>query len=291
VTAATETSLRTADGIELFARAWAVPEGAARRGALLLVHGLGEHSGRHDRLARELAGMGLEVRAYDLRGHGRSGGPRGGIPHAGAHGDDLALAFGELERDAREQGDEAPPLLLGHSLGGAFAARAVTSGALRPRGLILSSPALAFSVRPHQRLMAFAGRRLIPDVAVPNGLDRDGLSHDPAVRAAYEADPLVHDRISARLYDALAAAGAEARRDAGSVRVPTLLLVSGSDRLVDPAGSRELFAALPAGVGTLHVYDELFHELFNEREPDRARVLADLRAWLAPVLAGERVSG
>jgi alpha-beta hydrolase superfamily lysophospholipase len=285
MTLAAETALRTADGIELFGRTWPVPAGTRRRGTLLLVHGLGEHSGRHDRLARELAGLGLEVRAYDLRGHGRSGGPRGGIPHAAAHDDDLRLAFEGLERDARAQGDAAAPLLLGHSLGGAFAARAVTSGAVRPRALILTSPALAFSVRPHQRAMAFAGRRLIPDVAVANGLDRDGLSRDPAVVAAYEADPLVHDRITARLYDALATAGAEARRDAGNVDVPTLLLVAGTDRLVDPAGSRELFAALPPGVGTLHVYDELFHELANEPEPDRARVLGDLRGWLEPLLA------
>jgi alpha-beta hydrolase superfamily lysophospholipase len=283
MTAAAETALRTADGIELFVRTW--PAAAPRRGALLLVHGLGEHCGRHDRLARELAGLGLEVRAYDLRGHGRSGGPRGGIPHPTAHDDDLRLAFEALERDARAQGDTAAPLLLGHSLGGAFAARAVTGGAVRPRALILSSPALAFSVRPHQRALAFVGRRLIPDLPVANGLDRKGLSHDPAVAAAYEADPLVHDRITARLYDALAAAGADARRDAGRVTVPTLLLVAGSDRLVDPAGSRELFAALPPGVGTLHVYDELFHELVNEPEADRARVLADLRAWIEPVLA------
>jgi alpha-beta hydrolase superfamily lysophospholipase len=285
MTAATDTALRTADGIELSGRSWPVPPGTQRRGALLLVHGLGEHCDRHDRLARELAEMGLEVRAFDLRGHGRSGGPRGGIPHATAMDDDIRLAFEALERDARTAGDESPPLLLGHSLGGAFAARAVTAGAVRPRALILSSPALAFSVRPHQRAMAFVGRRLIPDVAVPNGLDREGLSHDPAVVAAYVADPLVHDRITARLYDALAGAGADARRDAGRVNVPTLLLVAGSDRLVDPAGSRALYAALSPGVGTLHVYDDLFHELFNEREPDRSRVMADLRAWLEPVLA------
>lgn len=277
--------MRAADGTELFVRTWPLPAGTPRRGSLLVVHGLGEHCGRYDRVAGELAALGLEVRGYDLRGHGASGGPRGGVPDAGALTDDLALAFAELERDARAAGDQHPPLLFGHSLGGAIAAVAATRGTVRPRGLILSSPALGFSVRPHQRVMAFLGRRLIPDRAVPNGLDLDGLSHDPAVVAAYKADELVHDRITARLYDTLLAAAAEARRDAGRLTVPTLLIVAGSDRLVDPAGSREFAAALTDGIGTLHVYDELYHELLNEPEADRGRVMADVRAWLDGVLA------
>jgi alpha-beta hydrolase superfamily lysophospholipase len=57
-------------------------------------------------------------------------------------------------------------------------------------------------------------------------------------------------------------------------------MVAGDDHLVDPEGAREFYEALPPGVGTLHWYDGLYHEIFNEREPDRARVLGDLTAWL-----------
>ena len=74
--------------------------------------------------------------------------------------------------------------------------------------------------------------------------------------------------------------GSAARRDATGFTIPTLLLVAGADALVDARGARELSAALPAGVGTLHWYDGLYHELFNEREPDRTLVLDDLAAWL-----------
>lgn len=261
----------TADQTELHTRSWPVPDGTPRRGALLLVHGLGEHSGRYGHVAGALTALGLEVTAYDHRGHGRSGGAQGVLPHPDALLEDLALVYGSLGEDL---------FLLGHSMGGTIAARAVTGGWVTPRGLILSSPALAVDITRFQRLQAAVGRRLIPDRPMPNGLPVDKLSHDPEVVAAYKADPDVHDRLTARLFDFLVAAGESAIADAPRVTVPTLGLVAGADALVAPRGSREFFDRLPPGVGTLHWYDELYHEIFNEREPDRSRVLTDLRTWL-----------
>jgi alpha-beta hydrolase superfamily lysophospholipase len=274
--------VRTADGTELFVRRWPVPAGTPRRGSLLLVHGLGEHSGRYEHVAELLTGMGLEVRSYDHRGHGRSGGPRGAIPGPDALLDDLRDVFDALSADTDAEG---PPLLLGHSMGGLVAARAATGGWVAPRALILSSPALALWMSRPQRALAAVGRRLAPDRAVANGLPLDGLSRDPAVIAAYGADEHVHDRITPRLLDFMLDAGARALADAPSFRVPTLLLVAGADRLVDAAGSRRFAAALPDGVGALRVYADHHHELFNEPEPDRSRVLDDLHEWIDAQLA------
>jgi alpha-beta hydrolase superfamily lysophospholipase len=280
VTSDTRDALRLPDGTATFVREWAVPAGVARRGSILLVHGLGEHSGRYGHVAERLAALGLQVWGYDLRGHGRSDGPRGSIPHAGALLDDLRFVFGELDRHGREAGDEAAPLLLGHSLGGAIAARATAGGWVAPRALILSSPALALHVsRPRAALLKLA-RRLIPDRALPNELPVDKLSHERAVVDAYRADELVHDRITPRMYGVLADAGEAVRRDAARLGVPTLLLASGDDAIVDARGSRELAAALPAGSATARFYDDLYHEVFNEREPARTRVLDDLAAWV-----------
>jgi alpha-beta hydrolase superfamily lysophospholipase len=86
------------------------------------------------------------------------------------------------------------------------------------------------------------------------------------------------------MYGFLADSGEAVRRNAARLTVPTLLLAAGDDRIVDARGARELAAALPAGA-TTHFYDGLYHEVFNEREPDRARVLADLAVWV------ERQSG
>ncbi len=274
--------LRLPDGTTIFLREWAVPEGTARRGAVLLVHGLGEHSGRYAHVAERLTALGLHVRGYDHRGHGESGGARGSVPHPDALLDDLRAVFEDL---AERAGDDAPPFLLGHSLGGATAARAATGGWVTPRGLVLSSPALRITPGRAERGLLAVARRVAPDTAFPNRLPVDKISHDPGVVAAYKADGLNHDRITPRLFDFLADAGTAARRDAARFTVPTLLLVAGADALVDARGARDFSAALPAGVGTLHWYDGLYHELFNEREPDRTGVLDDLAAWLEEQLS------
>jgi alpha-beta hydrolase superfamily lysophospholipase len=266
--------LQLADGAALSVRDWPVPEGLARRGSILIVHGLGEHNGRYAHVADRLAGIGLAVRAYDHRGHGHSDGVRGAIPHPEALLDDIRAVFDDL------RGDGEPPFVLGHSMGGTVAARAATGGWITPRALVLSSPALRVGLPWLKAAGMAVARRLAPDRGLPNSLPVGMLSHDVRVVEAYKSDALVHDRITPRLYDFLAEAGAAARRDATRFTIPTLLLVAGIDRLVDAEGAREFAAALPDGVGTLHVYDDLYHELFNEREPDRGRVLDELCGWL-----------
>lgn len=266
--------LQLADGVALSVRDWPVPEGIEQRGSILLVHGLGEHSGRYAHVADRLARKGLAVRGYDHRGHGGSGGARGAIPHPEAMLDDLRAVFDDL------RGEGEPPFMLGHSLGGAVAARAATGGWVTPAGLVLSSPALRVGLPWWANAGMAVARRVAPDRALPNNLPIDMISHDERVVEAYKGDALNHDRITPRLYDFLADAGEAARRDAARFMVPTLLLVAGTDKLVDAEGAREFAAALPNGVGTLRVYDDLYHELFNEREPDRGQVLDALCAWL-----------
>jgi alpha-beta hydrolase superfamily lysophospholipase len=280
----TET-IRLPDGTGTWLREWPATATAPRRGSLLIVHGLGEHSGRYEHVGGHLAGLGLATTAYDLRGHGRSEGARGSVPHEDALLDDLEFVYAIAARRAAAAGDARPPLLLGHSLGGALAALAVTAGRVEPRALVLSSPALRLRVSRGQAALAAVTRRLAPDRQFPNDLPVDRLSHDPAVPAAYRADPLVHDRITPRLLRFLSGAGDAVRRDAGTIAVPTLLLASGRDALVDAAGARELADRLAAGIATVHVYDDLEHELFNEAEPARARVFADLDTWLEPLLS------
>jgi alpha-beta hydrolase superfamily lysophospholipase len=275
------TTLRLPDGTVTFVRDWHPAEGVAPRGSILLVHGLGEHSGRYGHVAQRLCALGLEVRGYDLRGHGRSGGPRGSVPRSDTLLADLRHVFHELA----QRSDGTPPLLLGHSLGGTVAAMATLGGWVAPRALIMSSPALALHVSPPRSAAIAIARRLIPDVALPNRLPTDKLSHDEREVAAYRSDPLVHDRITPRLYGFLAEAGAAVRRKPARLTVPTLLLAAGDDGLVDARGSRELAAALAPVTGAVHLYEDLRHELFNEREPDRTRVLDDLAAWLERLLS------
>ncbi len=276
---AREQMLMTTDGTPLFVRDWPLAADTATAGAVLLMHGLGEHCGRYAHVARFFTERGYLVRSYDHRGHGRSGGARGDVPDHEAILRDAQLVLDDFMRAG---GGSAAgghlPLLFGHSMGGLFAARFATARLAPLSGLILSSPALALPLSGGQKILLKMLGAIAPGLAVPNGLQTRYLSHDPAVEAAYKTDPLVHGKISARLLRSMLEAIEFAQAQAATLAIPTLLLVAGDDRLVDANGSRAFFPRLAPEVGTLHVYPDWYHEIFNERGAEH--VFADLEAWL-----------
>lgn len=274
--------LEMPDGQPLHLRDWPLPQ--ARRG-VLIVHGLGEHAGRYDRLARWFNARGYTVRAYDQRGHGASPGPRGALRHP----DDLLADLSVVHTDyARTLG--TAPLLLGHSMGGLVALRAVLDERITPQALVLSSPALRSHASPALRRLAATLARLAPNLRLRSGLGLERLSHDPQAMAGYGDDTLRHDRISPRLADFIFRAGASCIADAGRLEVPTLLLVAGDDALVDANGSRDFSAAAVRTKRlTTRYFAGLYHELFNEAEPGRGQVLRQLEDWLERLPAGNRM--
>ncbi len=285
--------MKTHDGLTLHTRHWratASPSGAPALGTAVLVHGLGEHIGRYDHVARHLVAHGWEVRGFDHRGHGRSGGRRGDI----AQDDSLLRDLGAFLREIRaEPGvDAASPLVLaGHSLGGLVAARFVSEGLVaRPAdwhlpvdGLVLSSPAIDPGLSAVQKALLALGPRLMPHLCLNNGLRPEWICNDPAVVQSYLQDPLVHDRISGLLGRFIADAGPVVLARAADWQVPTLLMWSAQDRCVSPRGSQRLAEALPAALVEAQPFAELAHEIFNERE--RAQVLGLMSAWLGRVFA------
>ena len=265
------------DGENLAVQNWPLPDGLRARATVLLVHGLGEHVGRYDPVARRLNEWGFAVRGYDQYGHGESAGPRGGLNHPHRLLDDLA----DLVDSTRARMPAGQPLvLLGHSMGGLVAARFVSLN-LRPvDALVLSSPALDPGLSTVQKLLVSVLPRVAPNLRVGNGLDAQYLSHDPAVVAAYLADPRCHDRISARLAQFIAEAGPAVVAHAARWTVPTLLMWAGADRLVNPAGSRSFAAAAPKAVVHAHGFEPLYHELFNESAELADPVFELLQRWL-----------
>jgi len=266
-----------ADRVRLNVARW--PAGEPASGTLLIVHGLGEHIGRFGRFASRLNAWGWHVVGYDQRGHGASDGARGALPHAAALLDDLALAV-----DAVKASLPAPLVLFGDSMGGLIAARLVASErADRWRrevdGLVLASPALDPGMNAAQKLLLAVLSPLAPDLAVSSGLKPESISRDPAVVAAYRDDPLVHDRVTARLVRFIVDAGVHVRERASQWTVPTLHVWAGADRCVAPGGSRDFARAAPRHVVQSHEFPALYHEVFNE--PEKDDVYGLLRRWLA----------
>lgn len=269
--------LTSADGIALHLRRWPAP--GAARGTVQLVHGLGEHIGRYEHVAAALNAAGWHVAGHDHRGHGRSEGPRGDLPRPAALLDDVAQVMDHVRGPGLH-------VLLGHSLGGLIASRFVAEGlAAAPApfarpvdGLVLSSPALDPGMNGFQKLLLAVLGPLAPHLRVGNGLRPEWICRDPAVVAAYTADPLVHDRVTPALVRFIVDGGEQVRALAPRWRVPTLITWAGADRCVAPAGSVAFAAAASPDVVTARPWPGFAHEIFNE--PGKADVLAALTQWL-----------
>lgn len=263
-------------------RAWPLQ---SPRATVLLVHGLGEHSGRYARLAADLRERGMATLALDLRGHGRSAGPRGHVARFAHLVDDVEA----LRVDAaRRQPAGSPVFLLGHSLGGLVAARYLQTHPEAPlRGAILSAPALGVLVEPPAWKRALAGfcSRWLPALPFSNQIDPTWLTHDTEVAAALEVDPLAHPRITPRLYTEMLAAMYAAASDAERIRVSSLLLLlPGQDRIVDAAVARRWARGLPDSVEVeVREYPEHFHEVLNELERDA--VVREMADWIEARIA------
>lgn len=270
----TETQLRTTDGLTLYA--WTRQPAAAPAGVIAHVHGMGEHSRRYDHLTGYWADHGYASAGFDLRGHGRSEGPRG---HASSYErlmqdialflDGVAAAFPGL-----------PVTLYGHSLGGNL----VLNYAIRRRpalsGVIGSAPYLRLAFEPPAWKVGLARwtKRIAPGLSQRTGLDVTALSRDAEVVRRYQADALVHDRITAAFFTEVHAAGESIIGRAAELAVPALLMHGSADRLTSPRGS-EAFVAASHGKARLETWDGFYHEIHND--PGWQQVAAVALEWVA----------
>ena len=276
MTAESSLSILTAiDGSNVVVQDWPLDPSVKLRGVVIVVHGLGEHAGRYEHVARHLNAWGFAVRGYDQCGHGESSGARGSLPSDTRLLDDLADM---VDSTRTRYGKDTPVILIGHSMGGLVVGRFVSLQMRAVEGLVMSSPALDAGMNAFQKLLVSVLPKIAPDLRVGNGVKPQFISHDPAVVAAYKADPLVHDRISARLARFIAAAGPQTLALAPQWTVPTLLMYAGDDRLLNPDGSRVFAAQAPKNVVTTQCFDTLYHEIFNEK--DAGPVFATMKKWL-----------
>lgn len=262
---------RLADGT--FYSHWAVAEPLA---VVLLAHGAGEHGGRYAGVAAWLGARGIAVLAPDHRGHGQSPGRRGHIDRF----QDFFPPLDALREQIEASYPGRPCFLLGHSLGGLIAARYLLDRQDRFTGAALSGPALAVAEPPSA--LAIAINRFLAAVWPTLGvlqLDASGISRDPAVVAAYRADPLVHTgKFSARFVTELFAAMGEIEARRGELQLPLLVMHGEADAMTAPAGSGAFVAGAGSADKTLRLFPELYHEIFNE--PEREAVLTTLHDWL-----------
>jgi alpha-beta hydrolase superfamily lysophospholipase len=269
----TESHLPGSTGDLLFRRSW-LPKTPER--IIILVHGYGEHSGRYEHTASDLARAGFEVHAYDQKGHGRSGGTR-------CHVRRFDHLLDDLEGFVAAVRTERPPLpvaVVGHSMGGLVVAAYASQRNPNVAGVVTSAPALSMPEDlSRARVIAARGLKwLAPRLSIASQLDPEALSRDPEVVHAYLEDPLVQRKITVSLASEMLSAMKRTATAASAVKVPMLLLHGEDDHICPVAGSRNFFEQLEVTQRELHTYPGLRHEIFNE--PERATVLGDLIGWI-----------
>jgi len=269
----------TADGINLLVRRWPTAEaeaGGAWAGApwasVLLVHGLGEHSGRYENVGDQMTAAGLQVESYDQRGQGGSGGRRGDIERWSQFHDDLAERLAVVRSEAAGR----PVVLYAHSFGGLVAAGYLLTDRPAPDIAVLTSPGLDSELAGWKKALAPIVGRLAPTLAIPTGIDGSTLSRDPAVAAKTVDDPSCVKVTTARFG---AEAGTEQRRvralASSGFGIPTLVLHGEDDHLV-PVSASAVFEGAP--LIERWTYPGLRHELHNE--PEGPAIVDEIVAWL-----------
>lgn len=269
-----EFQLSGSDGLPLFAQSWHPSE--QPRGVVAIVHGMGEHSGRYEKLAMFLGGLGLAVFTYDLRGHGRSGGPRAYVDRFDEYLGDTDIFLTHVRRHS----GPLPLFLLGHSMGGAIAALYTATRQPALRGLALSSPAIRLGEDIPPWLIATGHwvARVLPRLPVRK-IDTRLISRDPAVVAQAARDPLNHyGGTPARTGSQLVLAMERILAELGALRIPLYIFHGTEDRLASPVGSELLYQGAAASDKTLRLYAGSYHETMNDL--DRATVLRELGEWL-----------
>lgn len=271
--AADTSVLVTPDGVRLHFRSW--QPAPHPRASVLLVHGVGEHSGRYQWLAEWLVGQGLAVYAWDHRGHGLSSGRRGHVGSWSEYRADLQLC---LDHARRSSPAEAPLFVLGHSMGALVALDAVIHSAPVLAGLALSGVPMepAGVAKWHLVLLARVLARLWPAFPIRLPLAPEQLTSRRDDLDLLAADPLLLRKVTARWGLEAMRALATARLSAFRITLPLLVLHGGQDPVNRVEGARWLLHHAGSEDKQLRVYAQSRHEPHQDLERETfARDVAD----------------
>ncbi len=268
-----ESSLQSKDGLKLYVQGWE-PE-KQPRAVVALIHGHGEHTGRYAHVGEAFCEAGFALAGFDLRGHGNSNGARGHTPSYDAMMDDIADFLAWIEK--RYAG--VLRFLYGHSMGG----NQVLNFCLRRKpdvvGVIATGSwlKLAFDPPAIQVALGRLMNHLAPGFIQDSGLDANALSHDSSIGEAYVHDPLVHSKISARLFVSMYESGLWALEHAAEFPRPLLLMHGSEDHIISFDASAE-FAKRAGKMVTWKPWNGMYHEVHNEIE--KAAVIKTMIDWL-----------
>jgi alpha-beta hydrolase superfamily lysophospholipase len=266
---------RTRDNLSLFCHT--LPT-ASSRASVVFLHGVGEHIGRYEAAFQSFANQGYSCSGFDQRGFGRSEGERGYINSFAEYADDLARFIAEIvNKDAAK-----PVFLFGHSMGTIVILAYALQYPSAIRGLIISSCPLKLKswFANFGGFFAPSLSAIAPRLKIPNLIDANELTDDPAIIKNFKHDPYIVKSVSINWLLEFKLARENILLNANRILLPILICHGGEDRIADVAGAKLLYEKLGSNDKSLRVFDGLKHELLNHRPNERAQVLKQVFEWL-----------
>lgn len=299
----------TSHGFALFVRKWLPRHDVAPRGAVFLVHGIGEHGGRYDHVARQLARAGFAVFSVDHQGHGLSDGERMFAlkiahlaedylefvthvldgPSAGDDGVNASVLDPSLDAHAGVDWRKLPKFVLGHSMGGVVTlliAERSRAHNVQWDGVVLSAPAIYCApLGKHPWFLSLVAKlsTWMPKNTMPP-IGFDVLSNDPNVATRWLRDPLrpAHGA-TIRLVAELITEGRRFAQDETTFvtkdfTAPLYVLHGEHDAVCFAKGSVRFYNKCATKDKTLNVVPTQLHETLNIEGHDE--IVKDLIAWM-----------
>lgn len=260
------------NGIYLNIKTW-LPE-TSPRAIVCMVHDLGEHAERYKHFAPIFTAKELGIYILDLRCHGHSEGKRG-AGNLSAYISDVQ----ELITTARRDYNDLPIFLFGHGLGGLLVASYLAKMVSREiSGAILSSPwlELAITIPKLKYRLASALKPIFPTMTFSNEIDANELANNPAVGEKYVQDPLVHNRISARLFFDIESGAKNVFEKASRINLPILLCHGNADAIISSSGTKKFAEMLSSA--EMKIWENAKHEPHNDF--DKEKVVEHYANWL-----------
>lgn len=273
--------LSSLDNIEIMGYEWDIQE---PQQVLCIIHGIGEHAGRYDRMAKILNEEGIAVFSMDLRGHGKTEGVRG---HC-APRKEVLLDVDELLLHASDKHKECPIFLYGHSMGGNIVLDYRNRGNLNSQidGYVVSAP----WVKLCKKVSGFLYRtiklisKIFPTLKISASIDKNDLATGSAMDD-YEKDTLVHNNISALCalegFNIGNALYEDTHKVKGGGRKKPLLLMHGDrDKICSVEGSRKI-KEIQSETCKYMEWEGLLHEIHNGNENMTGEeVIFQIAKWL-----------
>lgn len=259
--------------IKFFGQYWQPEKTEA---VLVVVHGMGEHSGRYGtHFAEAFNKKNIAVLAYDQFGHGKTGGKKGHTPGYNYNLDSIDIMLDK----AKELFGEIPTFLYGHSMGGNLVANHILRRQSDITGAIISSPMLRLAFTPPAWKLTVGGwlRNIYPTFTESTGLEVSDISRDKAEVIKYKNDPLVHDKITINYSLPFFEAGEWAITNAGILNHKIFIFHGTGDKITDHKATVS-YAENAGKNAKLKLYEGGYHELHNDL--CKAEVLKDMTDWI-----------